>query len=80
LDTETQKYYEDYFNMFSTSGWKSFIEEIQTSFDAFRIEDIKDSTQLHKVQGEREQLFRILRFEWGIKSNYDVIMENPNAP
>jgi hypothetical protein len=78
LDTETQKYYEDYFNMFSTDGWKSFIEEIQTSFDSFRIEDIKDSTQLHKVQGEREQLFRILRFEWGIKSNYDVIMENPD--
>lgn len=78
MDTETQKYYEDYFNMFSTDGWKSFIEEIQTSFDSFRIEDIKDSTQLHKVQGEREQLFRILRFEWGIKSNYDVIMENPD--
>ena len=76
MDQNTQKYYEDYFNMFSTDGWKSFIEEIQTSFDTFRIEDINDNAQLHQIKGQREQLFRILKFEWAIKSSYDSIVES----
>ena len=33
-DKELQQYYEEQFSMFSTIGWKDFIEDMQTLYDA----------------------------------------------
>ena len=33
-DKELQQYYEEQFSMFSTKGWKDFIEDQQTLYDA----------------------------------------------
>ena len=33
-DKELQQYYEEQFSMFSTVGWKDFIEDMQTLYDA----------------------------------------------
>ena len=33
-DKELQEYYEEQFSMFSTVGWKDFIEDMQTLYDA----------------------------------------------
>jgi len=42
LDQETQKYYETYFELFASDGWKQFIEETKDIHDAYKIEHIKD--------------------------------------
>lgn len=75
MDQETQKYYETYFELFSTDGWKQFIQEIQDIQDGYKIEHIKDEKDLSRIKGERAMLFRVLRFEGGIKAHYDLIME-----
>ncbi len=75
MDSDTQKYYETYFSLFATDGWKEFIKEMQEAHDGYRIEHIKDENQLSRVKGERAMLFRVLRFESAIKSHYDLIME-----
>jgi len=75
LSPEEQKYYETYFDLFMTDGWKQFIEEINEILDRHRIEDIKNETHLAFVKGERDALFRVRRFETGIKSAYDVLQE-----
>ena len=79
MSPEEQKYYETYFDLFMTDGWKQFIEEINDILDRHRIEDIKNETHLAFVKGERDALFRVRRFETGIKSAYDVLQGRDNA-
>jgi hypothetical protein len=79
LTPEDQEYYELSLDLFTTKGWKQFQTEIQEIFDSYRIEDIKDETELHRVLGERNILQRLLSFEDGIKTNYEVNLESFDA-
>ena len=79
MSPEENKYYDNYFDLFATDGWKQFIEEINESLDRHRIEDIKNETHLAFVKGERDALFRVRRFETGIRSAYDVLQGQNNA-
>lgn len=76
MDKETEEYYEIYFSLFSSKGWKQLIEELTESFDAFRIEDIKDQQELDLIKGQRLALRRLINFETAIHSAYDSIMES----
>jgi len=71
LDKETQEYFEDYFELFSTEGWKQFIEEIEDIIDTFSIENIKDQDDLKTTQGQLQILNRIANFEDSIRNAYD---------
>ena len=75
MDQDTQKYYETYFELFASNGWKQFIEETKEIHDGYKIEHIKDDKDLSRIKGERAMLFRVLRFESAIKSHYNLIME-----
>jgi hypothetical protein len=75
LTLEEEKYYDNYFELFMTDGWKQFLQEIEDILSAHRIEDIKDEKQLAFVKGERDALFRVRRFATGIQSNYSIIKE-----
>ena len=75
MDQETQKYYDNYFDLFATEGWKEFITEMREVHENYRIEQIKDETELNRVKGERATLFRVLRFEDAIRRHYDLLME-----
>lgn len=75
MDQETQKYYDNYFDLFATEGWKEFIKEMREVHENYRIEQIKDETELNRVKGERATLFRVLRFEDAIRRHYDLLME-----
>jgi hypothetical protein len=76
LSPEVNKYYDNYFDLFATDGWKQFIEEINEILDKHRIEDIKDEKHLAFVKGERDSLFRVRRFEQGIRTAYDVLTKD----
>ena len=73
MSPEENNYYDNYFDLFASDGWKQFIEEIEEILDRHRIEDIKNEQHLAFVKGERDALFRVRRFETGIKSAYDVL-------
>ena len=75
MTKEEENYFETYFDLFSTNGWKQFVSEIQESIDAFRIEDIKDDKHLYAVQGELKMLTRIVNFELAIRNAYDQNVE-----
>jgi len=75
LTPEEEKYYETYFNLFLSEGWKQFIEEIQEIIDAYRIEDIKDEKHLNTVKGQLQMLQRVSRFESSIRNAYDYTQE-----
>lgn len=75
MTQEEEQYYNTYFDLFLTPGWKQFKEEIQQIFDAYRIEDIKDERNLAFVKGERDAFRRVLKFEGGIKRAFEMIKE-----
>ncbi len=79
MSPEEQKYYETYFDLFLHPGWKQFVEEINDILSNHRIEDIKNESHLAFVKGEREALFRVRRFETGMKSTYDVLTRQDDA-
>ena len=79
MSPEENKYYDNYFDLFATDGWKQFMEEVNEILDRHRIEDIKTESQLSFVKGERDALFRVRRFETGIRSAYDVLQGQNNA-
>lgn len=79
MSPEEQKYYETYFDLFMSDGWKQFIEEINEILDGHSIERIKDEKHLAFVKGERDALFRVRRFETGIRTAYDVLQEQSYA-
>lgn len=75
MTPEDQLYYETYFELFASDGWKQFVSEIQDILDGHRIEDIKDEKHLSYVKGQREAYHRVTRFAGGIKRSYDIIQE-----
>jgi hypothetical protein len=74
LDTELQRQYDNYFEMFSTEGWKQLIEDLEDISDNFRIEDIKDEVDLANIQGQLKVLKQILYFEDSIRRTHDDLV------
>lgn len=79
MTREESDYFDNYFDLFSTQGWKQFISEIEDSIDTYTIEDIKDDKNLYSVQGQLQILKRFAWFETGIRNAYDQIVEAENA-
>jgi len=79
LTKDDEKYYEQYFDLFVTPGWKQLLTDLKESLNSYRIEDIKDEASLNLVKGERTVLHRLLNFEASMKETYDMILESENA-
>lgn len=79
MTKDEELYYETYFDLFLTQGWKQFILEIQDSVESYRIEDIKDESHLKIIQGNLQTLNRIVNFENAMRNAYDENVEAARA-
>ena len=79
MTKDEELYYETYFDLFLTQGWKQFILEIQDSIESYRIEDIKDESNLKIIQGNLQTLNRIVNFENAMRNAYDENVEADRA-
>lgn len=75
MTLEEEKYYDNYFSTFATEGWNQFLSEVQEILDSHKIENIKDEKNLAFIKGERDALYRVLRFATGIRTTYNMITE-----
>lgn len=74
MDQETQQYYDNYFNLFSTDGWKQLTEELnQNALVINSVESTKDANDLYMRRGQLNVLAYILNLESTINSNYDEL-------
>ena len=79
LDIETQQYYDNYFNLFQTDGWKQLTEELQQNALVINsVESTKDANDLYMRKGQINILAYILNLESTTNNNYDEL-ENNNA-
>jgi len=70
MTIDEQKYYDNYFDLFSSKGWKQLIEELKEIHSSYQIEHLNTIEELYKSKGERETLSRLLNFENGIEAAY----------
>jgi len=75
LTLEEEKYYDHYFTLFLSDGWKQFVDEIQEVHDGYRIEDIQTESNLSRVKGERAMLWKVIHFESSIRNAHTLIQE-----
>ena len=75
MTLEEEKYYENYFDLFNTVGWKQLVNEIQEIHSSYLLETLNTVEDLYKAKGEREVLARVLNFQNGIEAAYASLKE-----
>jgi hypothetical protein len=77
LDPETQQYYDNYFNLFQTDGWKQLTEELQQNALVINsVEATKDVNDLYMRKGQINVLAYILNLESTTNNNYEELNNN----
>ena len=71
MTKEEEKYYNDYFTLFLTDGWKQFVEEAKDARSGITLDNCKDWDTFLVMKTRREQLNQIIEFENLIKASYD---------
>ena len=77
LDQETEQYYNKYFDLFRTDGWKQLIEELQQNALVINsVEATKDENDLYVRKGQLNVLAYILNFETTTNTNYQELVSD----
>ena len=77
IDQETEQYYNKYFDLFRTPGWKQLIEELkQNALVINSVEATKDQNDLYVRKGQLNVLAYILNFETTTNNNYEELTSN----
>ena len=75
MTPELEKYYETYFDLFTTDGWKQFVEDMANSAQTFNIRHVQDEGALRFVQGQLNVLDTILNWSASVEVAYNQIKE-----
>ena len=74
IDQETEQYYNKYFDLFRTDGWKQLIEELQqNAFVINSVEATKDKNDLYVRKGQLNVLAYLINFETATNNNYEEL-------
>ena len=74
LDKETEAYYNKYFDLFRTEGWKQLIEELkQNAMLINSVENTKDRDDLFIRKGQLKVLAYLLNFESNMETSFEEL-------
>ena len=74
LDKETEEYYNKYFDLFRTEGWKQLIEELrQNAMMINSVENTKDQEDLYIRKGQLKVLGYLLNFESNMETSFEEL-------
>lgn len=77
MASETEEYYNKYFDLFQKDGWKQLVEELQQNALVINsVEATKDSNDLYMRKGQLNVLAYILNLEATINANYDEFIKD----
>ena len=78
IDPELQQYYERYFDLFASVGWRQLIEELEESLDTIdSISATKDVDDMFYRKGQLNILNHMINFESLIKNSFDELDQEP---
>ena len=72
MDQETQQYYDAYFSLFITDGWKQLVQEFtDNAVQINSVEAAKDANDMYFRKGQLNVLAHLLNLETIVKTNYE---------
>ena len=75
MDRDDEAYYNSYFDLFRTDGWKQLIGELTHNAATINnVTVVKDTQDLYFRQGQLEVLLYLLQFEDSINNSYDDLV------
>jgi len=73
-DVTNELYYNNYFDLFRTEGWKQFISDLEQNKEIINsVDAVKDADDLHFRKGQLNVLSFILNFEVGVNNAFEDI-------
>ncbi len=76
MDQETQEYYDNYFSLFSSAGWKQLMEEFSSNaFNINSVEATKDPDDMYFRKGQLNVLAHLINMESIVNTNYEGASE-----
>lgn len=77
MDKELETYYNNYFDLFNTEGYKQLIQELQNNVLAINnVDAIKDEADMYFRKGQINVLASLINFETTIDNTYKEITED----
>ncbi len=78
MDQETQTYYDNYFSLFLTDGWKQLMEDFNNNaMQINSVEATKDANDMHFRKGQLSVLAHLLNMETIVNTNYEEASKTP---
>ena len=72
MDQETQVYYDNYFSLFMTDGWKQLTSEFTNNANNINsIESAKDINDMYFRKGQLNVLAHLINMETIVSTNYE---------
>jgi len=72
MDQETQTYYDQYFSLFLTDGWKQLIQDFSNNaLQINSLEAVKDADDMHFRKGQLNVLAHLINMENIVSTNYE---------
>ena len=72
MDQETQQYYDAYFSLFITDGWKQLMQEFtNNALSINSIEAAKDANDMNFRKGQLNIIAHLLNLETIVNTNYE---------
>ena len=76
MEKEVEQYYNIYFELFRSDGWKQLTEELtEVAAHTNNVAIVKDAQDLFFRQGQLDILMWLLKFEDSINNNYEDLVE-----
>lgn len=77
MDRELEKYYNNYFDLFNTDGWKQLVKELMDNAQAINsVEATKDPNDLYLRKGQLNALAFIINLEDSVNNSYKELTED----
>ncbi len=77
MDQETQEYYDNYFSLFLTDGWKQLTEDFSNNVLSINsVEATKDADDMYFRKGQLNVLAHLLNMETIVTTNYEEASKN----
>ena len=79
MDQETQTYYDQYFSLFLTDGWKQLIQDFSNNaLQINSLEAVKDSNDMYFRKGQLNVLAHLINMETIVSTNYEEASKTEN--
>lgn len=78
MDIELQKYYEALLEMFSSEGWKYYVEDQEAALNSLRETANRDcvtSESWHERRGAINKLEQLINYETAVRATFENIEE-----